>query len=189
MSEEVTRYNSALTKAKAELPLIEAFVEVWRAYSRPATDDEILMELEKLQGRYHAFESDPALAKFHDEEWLEDLEGFSIGQLKAACKGWRMSDNAFGPRSAGQLVPFAGTSGEADVRYYGRIAEKARHGVPAVPMERLSDDERQKHVADIKGLLGNVTKPVYPPTAEELEAKRVKTLAELRVMASEESND
>lgn len=164
--------------------------EAWRAFSRPVTDAEIFVELEKLQGRYHAFEGDPKLADVHDDEWLEDLEGLSIGQLKTACKAWRMSPKEFAPRSAGQLIPLAGQRGDAAARIYEKLAHIARMEAPVEPAKVATDAER----AAMRERMGKLLKSrgakdlPRPKSAAEKERDRVKTVAELREMAKPEGD-
>lgn len=188
MRREVEEYNYALSAVQADLPAIDRAAIAWRAFSRPATEDEIFTELEKLQARYHAFDADPALAATLDAEWLEDLDGLSIGQIMTACKAWRMSDTAFSPRSAGQLLPLTGPAGDASARMYERIAHIARTETPALPDPKISDENRKIMGERMKTMLR--PRPAeLKPTATELEARRVKTLAELRAMADQGKSD
>jgi len=105
-----------LATAKELIPQVKHYVAAKQQDARKATPSEILTALEALECRYHRHEVDHATAKILASEWVDDLSGLTVCQLRKACKAWRMSDAAFAPRSAGQLLPLAGNSGEVEVK-------------------------------------------------------------------------
>ena len=112
-----------MATAKELIPQVKHYVAAKQQDARKATPNEILTALEALESRYHRHDVDHATAKILAHEWVDDLSGMTVCQLRKACKAWRMSDAAFAPRSAGQLLPLAGNSGEVEVRAGKQLLE------------------------------------------------------------------
>jgi hypothetical protein len=114
-------------QARAGLPIIDAEIERAEKTARPATPEEILFELELLESRYHRPDHDKQTAKALARQWVEDLleVEISIGDLRDCCKRWRMSREAFAPRSAGQLLGDKHRQHEARLFVWRHIRESA----------------------------------------------------------------
>lgn len=123
------------------LPAIRAEVEAAEDSARPATAAEILMELELLESRYHRMDHDAGTAKALARQWVEDLQelGVPIGHLRDRCKAWRMSDSAFAPRSAGQLL--GGKDGSWMASYAARLRGAMDRIESETPAEVLTREE------------------------------------------------
>ncbi|MGB6231198.1 MAG: hypothetical protein WBF53_13840 [Litorimonas sp.] len=117
------------------LPALRLEVNRAEDRARPATAAEILTELELLESRYHRMDHDAGTAKALARQWVEDLQGtgIPIGHLRDRCKAWRMSDNAFAPRSAGQLL------GGKDGAWLASYAMRLRGALDRIETETHAD--------------------------------------------------
>ena len=113
--------------AREGLEIIERQVELAEQTARPATAEEILFELELLESRYHRADHDPATAKALARQWVKDILELevSIGDLRDCCKRWRVSKEAFAPRSPGQLLGDKFRSHKSSLSLWRRVRKSA----------------------------------------------------------------
>ena len=89
-----------LTLTREERETLTNRLTTYRAYLQPGRREDISALLTRLRGHYFVPNMSPALAQALAEDWADDLGGFPLWAVKAACDRYRRNEETKTPKPA-----------------------------------------------------------------------------------------
>lgn len=114
-----------------ETETLAGLLPAYRAYLEPGPRDDISGLLTRLRGHYFVPDMSPGMAKALADDWADDLGGYPLWAVKAACDRYRRGEPTRAPKPA-NIIAFAEEEID-DKRQEMREVERALSAKPAEP--------------------------------------------------------